>query len=285
MAPRPRSATRSPPACSTDDQGPIDAHHPHREDLDERRRSSRGTTPASTSSPTRSTTAWACSRGSAPTRPTRAQACSASPTTSSGSSASAQILGMEIPYSVDELVQATKDTVASHGPARLLRPPDRLLRLRRDGAQHAAVHGRRVDRLLAVGRLPRRRRPHQGRAHEDQQLDPPRPQHDAAGVEDHRQLRQLQPGQGRGPQGGLRRGAPAQPAGVRGGVHRREHLRGPPRPAHHAAAVGRRPRGHHPGHGDPAGQGHGLRGRSSGSSPAATSTSPTRCSSSAPPPR
>ena len=123
------------------------------------------------------------------------------------------------------------------------------------------MHGRRVHRLLAVGRLPRRRRPHQGRPHEDQQLDPPRPQHDAAGLEDHGQLRELQPGQGRGAQGRLRRGAPAEPAGVRGRVHRREHLRGPPRPAHHPAAVGRRARGHHAGHRDPAGQGHGLRGR------------------------
>ena len=35
---------------------------------------------------------------------------------------SAQILGMEIPYTVDELVQATKDTVAQHGAARLLHP-------------------------------------------------------------------------------------------------------------------------------------------------------------------
>ena len=71
---------------------------------------------------------------------------------------SAKILGMEIPYSVDELVEATKATVASTGLPVVLRPPDRLLRLRRDGAQHAAVHGRRGHRLLAVGRLPRRRR-------------------------------------------------------------------------------------------------------------------------------
>ena len=51
---------------------------------------------------------------------------------------SAAILGMEIPYTVDDLVQATKDTVRVHRPARLLHPADRLLRLRRDGPQHAA---------------------------------------------------------------------------------------------------------------------------------------------------
>ena len=174
---------------------------------------------------------------------------------------SAAILGMEIPYTVDELVQATKDTVASTGPARLLHPPDRLLRLRRDGAQHAAVLGRRVDRLLAVGRLPRRRRPHQGRAHEDQQLDAPRPQHDAARGQDHRQLRELLARQGRGAQGRLRRGDHAQRAGPRVRVHRREHLRGPRRPPHHPAAVGRRARGHHPGHRHPDRQGPRLRGR------------------------
>ena len=119
---------------------------------------------------------------------------------------SAKILGMDLPYTVEELIQATKDTVALDRAARVLRPPDRLLRLRRDGAQHAAVLGRRGHRLLAVGRLPRRRRRDQGRADEDLLVDPPRPQHDAAGVEDDRQLRQLVAGQGRGAQGRLRRG-------------------------------------------------------------------------------
>ena len=78
-------------------------------------------------------------------------------------------------------------------------------------------------------------------------VDAPRPQHDAAGGQDHRQLRQLVAGQGRGAQGRLRRGDHAEPAGLRQRVHRREHLRGPPRHAHHAAARRRRARGHHPG--------------------------------------
>ena len=102
----------------------------------------------------------------------------------------------------------------------VLRASDRLLRLWRDGPQHAAVHRRRGHRLLAVGRLPRRRRRHQGRAHEDLVLDPPRPQHDAARVEDHRQLRQLLAGQGRGAAGRLRRGDHARPERPRGRVHR-----------------------------------------------------------------
>ena len=71
---------------------------------------------------------------------------------------SAKILGFELPYTVEELIEATKQTVASTGLDAVLHPPDRLLRLRRDGPEHAAVHGRRGHRLLAVGRLPGRRR-------------------------------------------------------------------------------------------------------------------------------
>ena len=82
----------------------------------------------------------------------------------------------------------------------VLRPADRVLRLRRDGAQHVAVWGRRRDRLLAVGRVSRRRRRLQGRAHEDLELDAPRPQHDAAAVEDDGQLRELVAREGRGAQ-------------------------------------------------------------------------------------
>ena len=132
---------------------------------------------------------------------------------------------MEIPYTVDQIVKAVKDTVRVDRPAVVLHPADRVLRLRRDGAQHAAVQGRRVDRVLAVGRVPRRRRGQQGRAHEDLVVDAPRPQHDAAAVEDHRQLRELVAREGRGAEGRLRRGDHAQPRRARVGVHRREHLR------------------------------------------------------------
>ena len=52
-------------------------------------------------------------------------------------------------------------------PALLLHPPDRLPRLRHDGPEPARRAGRRDDRLLGVGRLPRRggqaqRRPREG---------------------------------------------------------------------------------------------------------------------------
>ena len=164
---------------------------------------------------------------------------------------SAKIMMMDLPYSRGGARRGHQVTVRADGSAVLLHPADRLLRLRRDGPQHAAVLGRRRHRLLAVGRVPRRRRRDQGRAHEDLVVDAPRPQHDAAGGQDHRQLRQLVAGQGRGAQGRLRRGHHAEPAGLRERVHRREHLRG-----RHgvlitpAAGVGRA-RGHHPelGHG------------------------------------
>ena len=84
---------------------------------------------------------------------------------------SAQIMGMEIPYTVDELIAATKETVASTGLDSCYIRPIALLRLRRDGPEHAAVLGRRVDRLLAVGRVPRRRRRREGRADEDLVVD------------------------------------------------------------------------------------------------------------------
>ena len=46
---------------------------------------------------------------------------------------------------------------AGQRPAGVLHPADRVPRLRRDGAQPAAVPGERVDRGVAVGRVPRRR--------------------------------------------------------------------------------------------------------------------------------
>ena len=160
-----------------------------------------------------------------PTRRRRARRCSASPTTSCGSHNSAKIIGMELPYTVDELVEATKATVASTGlPACYVRPIA-YFGYGEMGLNTLPCTRRRRDRLLAVGRLPRRRRRHQGRADEDLVVDPPRPQHDAAGVEDHRQLRQLVAGQGRGAEGRLRRGDHARPERARRRVHRREHLR------------------------------------------------------------
>ncbi|MEZ5258908.1 MAG: aminotransferase class IV [Ilumatobacteraceae bacterium] len=68
---------------------------------------------------------------------------------------SAKILGMEIPYSVDEIVAATKATVASTGLDSCYVRPIAYFGYG-DGPQHDALHRRRVHRLLAVGRVSRR---------------------------------------------------------------------------------------------------------------------------------
>ena len=137
---------------------------------------------------------------------------------------SAKIFMIDIPFSVEQLVEATKETVRVNGLHVLLHPPDRVPRLRRDGAQPAAVPGERLHRGVAVGHLPRRRGHQARRADEDQLVAAPRPQRHAAGGQGHRHVHQLVDGQGRGAQGRLRRGDPAVAAGLRERVHGREHL-------------------------------------------------------------
>src|SRR5204862_413077 len=119
-----------------------------------------------------------------------------------GRAASANLNPARTGPSLFEPVHGSAPDIAGTGRADpraavVLHPADRVLRLRRDGSQHAAVHGRRVDRVLALGRVPRRRRGEQGRAHEDLVVDATRPQHDAAALQDHRELRELVAGQGR----------------------------------------------------------------------------------------
>ena len=93
---------------------------------------------------------------------------------------SAKIMGMELPYSVEELVEATKAVVRASGlPSAYIRPIA-YYGYGEMGLNTLPCTRRRVHRLLAVGRLPRRGRPHQGRAHEDLVVDAPRPQHHAA---------------------------------------------------------------------------------------------------------
>ena len=132
----------------------------------------------------------------------------------------------------------------------VLPAPDRLLRLWRDGPGHDPLHGRCRHRHMALGRLPGRRSPHLGRAHEDLVVGPATTQHHAAGLQDHRQLRQLNAGQDGGPAGGVRRGDHAQRRRTGVGVHRREHLRRLPGGAGDAAAIFGRAARHHPALGD-----------------------------------
>src|SRR5262249_53982063 len=73
--------------------------------------SSTGTTPVSTSSPTRCTTAPVSSRASAPTRPPTAAAVFPPTHHRGGFTQSPPLFLRALPYSVDELVEATKETI------------------------------------------------------------------------------------------------------------------------------------------------------------------------------
>ena len=198
---------------------------------------------------------------------------------------SAQILGMEIPYTPEELVAATKATVASTGLASCYIRPIAYFGYGEMGLNTLPCS---VDVSIACwpwGAYLGDDALTKGVRMKISQLDPPRPQHHAPGVEDHGQLRQLVAGQGRGAQGRLRRGPDAQPAGVRVRVHRRERLRGPQGPVHHPAAVVGRPGGHHPVAPCRPSPPTSASRSSWASWPAPTSTSPRRCSSAAPRPR
>ena len=62
---------------------------------------------------------------------------------------------MEIPYTVDELVQATKDTVRSTGLPSCYIRPIAYYGYGEMGLNTLPCSGRRRDRVLAVGRVPR----------------------------------------------------------------------------------------------------------------------------------
>ena len=119
------------------------------------------------------------------------------PTTSSGScSTRPEIVGLDIPYTVDELVQATQGTrwPPPACPGRHVRPIAVLTATARWGrSKHAAVLGSaRGHRLAGRGAPTSVTTPAtKGVRMKISVLDPPRPQHHAAGLEDHRQLRQL----------------------------------------------------------------------------------------------
>ena len=68
---------------------------------------------------------------------------------------SAHIMGMEHPVHGRRADRRDQGHRRVDRTRRVLRPPAGVLRLRRDGAQHAALQGRRRHRLLAVGAVPR----------------------------------------------------------------------------------------------------------------------------------
>ena len=67
-------------------------------------------------------------------------------------------MGMSLPYSVDELVEATKAVVAASGLPDCYIRPIAYYGYGEMGLNTLPCTRRRGDRLLAVGRVPRRRR-------------------------------------------------------------------------------------------------------------------------------
>ena len=132
---------------------------------------------------------------------------------------------MEIPYSKEELRAATHETITRNGLKSCYIRPLVFRGAGPDGPVPARLPGRGHDRGLGVGRLPRRRgqaerHPRQGllvAAHRARRADP--------GRQGHGPVPQLRAGQDRGRQGRLRGGHPARPArhGLRG--HGREPVR------------------------------------------------------------
>ena len=179
----------------------------------------------------------------------------------------------------EELRQATLELIGRNGLRSLLHPPARLPRLRADGPVPARRAGRRHDRGLGVGRLPRRG----GQAQ----------RHPREGLV----VAADQPGLADPARQGLR-ASTSTPCSRRSRRHKagyeeaillddqrprlrglgREHLRRPRRRDLHAAADRLDPRRHQPQVGDPDRARPRLSRSSSATSRAPSSTSPTRSS-------
>ena len=181
---------------------------------------------------------------------------------------SGKLLYMEIPYTVDELREATHELVRANGLAVLLHPADRVLRLRRARRLDAGQPGRDGDHELAVGRLPRRGLADEGHHGEDLVLDACRAERDSARVQGDGDLPQLDARDDRGAARRLRRGDPAHRPGHDRRRPRREHLRRQGRRDPHAAALDLDPAGDHARLGDPDRAGPRLRRRGDATSSA-----------------
>ena len=198
---------------------------------------------------------------------------------------SAKLYYMPVPYSGRRALRRHLRGARVQQARGLLHPPAGLPRLRRDGP---VPHGRSRaghHRRLALGHVPRRRGHQARRARQDEQHPVARPHRAGPRRQGHRPVPEQHPRQDRGAQRRLRRGRDAHGARPRRRGLRREHLLRAQRRADDAAAERRRARGHHPRH-------HHARWRPARASScrsaacrAATWSSPTSCSTPAPPPR
>ncbi len=149
-------------------------------------------------------------------------------------------LGAPVPHGDPVLGRGAAPGGEGHDPGQrtvvVLHPAAGDPRLRRDGPQPAGRAHQRVDRRVAVGRLPGRGRARVRRPGQDLLLEAQRPQHAAAGREGDRPVRELGAREGGVAEGRLRRGHHAEHAGPRLRRHRRERVHGPGRRRVHAAA-------------------------------------------------
>ena len=138
---------------------------------------------------------------------------------------SAQLLYMDLPYSVEELRTAAWDLIGANGlPSCYLRP----IAFFGYGELGVSAQGNPVDVVimsLAVGRVPRRGRAEERHPRQDLELAARRPERDPARREGDRRLPQLDARRQRGEPRRLRRGDHAHRRGHRRGRLRREPLR------------------------------------------------------------
>ena len=164
---------------------------------------------------------------------------------------SAELYYMEIPYTRRAAARGDARAGRAQRPALVLHPPDRLPRLRLDGPEPAGRLRRRDDRLLGVGRVPRRGGRQQRRAREGLLVAADQPRLADPAREGLGPVPQQRAGEGRGGQVRLRRGDPARRSRLRLRGHRREHLRRARRRDRHAWPEQLDPRRDHAPLGDP----------------------------------
>ena len=142
--------------------------------------------------------------------------------------ASAKVFMIDVPFTVDQLVEATRTLVRVNGldDGCYIRP---LVYL---GYGEMGLNPLPCPVNVSIAAWPwgtylGDEGVANGVSMQDQLVAASRPQRRAHGGQGHRHVRQLVAGQGGGPQGRLRRGHPAGPRRQRQRVHRREHLHRP----------------------------------------------------------
>ena len=122
---------------------------------------------------------------------------------------SAKVFMIDVPYTVDDIVDATRTVVRVNGldDGCYIRPLV-YLGYGEMGSEPHPLPGQRLDRRLALGHLPRRRGSGQGRVHEDQLVASARPQCGPHRGQGDRHVRELVAGQG----GGAERPATTRPS-------------------------------------------------------------------------